>query len=406
MQKGITSPNGSLSGSSNILGTTNLLPKVLLIGGPDVDARVELMHRLKDTFNVGALGSSAALQEKFLPEGFAYHTYHLSRRTNPLLDLFTVGELTFILRRLKPQIIHTFDTKPGVWARIAARLAGVPVVLGTLTGLGSLYAGNSTKTKLLRLIYEPLQKFACRISDRTVFQNHDDARQLISAGVVSNEKAEIILGSGVSTEVYDPTLVSEAEVSNLRNELGIQLDHLVVTMISRVIRSKGVPDFIYAAKTVADRYPNVRFLLVGPEDNDSVDRLSAAELAELKQAVIWPGARRDVRTLLAASDIFVLPSAYREGIPRVLLEAASMGLPIVTTNSPGCNEIARDGVNGFLVPVSDPIAFTEAILRLIEQPELRRQFGKTSRQRAVEHFDLTVIANQTISLYQRLLPGS
>jgi glycosyltransferase involved in cell wall biosynthesis len=309
------------------------------------------------------------------------------------------------LRGLEPQIVHTFDTKPNVWGRVAAKLAAVPIVIGTVTGLGSLYAGNSPKTRLVRSIYQPMQAFACRISDLTIFQNHADARQFITDGVVSEQKARVILGSGIAADEFTSTRVSEAERAQLRRELGFQRDDMVVTMISRVIRSKGVLEFMAAAQDVGLFHADVRFLLIGPEDDESVDRLSAAELAQLRQSetVTWPGPRRDIPAVLAMSNVFVLPSAYREGIPRVLLEAASMGLPIVTTDTPGCNDVVENGVNGFLVPVRDSAALSQAISRLVEQPELCQRFGRISRQRAVERFDLSVVADQTRSVYQQLL---
>jgi hypothetical protein len=135
------------------------LPKVLLIGGDDVDARLELMHCLKDAFNVSALGSLPALGHKFSAQGVGYRSFHLSRQVNPLADLLIVGQLVFMLRGLGPQIVHAFGGKPNVWARLAARLAGVPIVIGTMTGLGSLYASDNSKTRLIRLVYQPLQTF-------------------------------------------------------------------------------------------------------------------------------------------------------------------------------------------------------------------------------------------------------
>jgi len=379
------------------------LPKALLVGGPDVDARLELMHCLEDAFNFSAFGSDPTLHDRFLAEGFGYSTYNLSRRANPILDLFTLGQLVVIIRRLKPQIVHTFDTKPGVWARLAARIAGVPIVIGTLPGLGSLYTSDSLKTRFVRLVYERLQTLACRLSDLTIFQNHNDARQFNSAGIVPEQKTTVIPGSGVSTNLFDPARISDIKKTQLKAELGIRSSEIVVTMVSRVIRSKGVLEFMVAAREVGACNPDVHFLLVGPNDDDSIDQLSSAELHRLKQTVTWTGPRRDMPVVLAISDIFVLPSAYREGIPRVLLEAASMGLPIVTTDSPGCNEVAEHSVNGFLVPVRNPAALSQAILILIEQSEMRQRFGQISRRRAVEHFDLSIIADQTRAVYQQLL---
>jgi len=203
--------------------------------------------------------------------------------------------------------------------------------------------------------------------------------------------------------VFAQERVSDEERNRVREELGIGPDEIVVTMISRVIRSKGVLEFAAAAREVGLRSSCARFVLVGPDDGGSFDRLNAEELAQLKQAVTWKGPRRDIPSVLAMSDIFVLPSAYREGVPRVLLEAASMGLPIVTTDTPGCNDVVEHGVNGFLVPVHDVPAISDAVATLIEQPGLRQSFGQVSRKWAVERFDLSVIAAQTRAVYQQLL---
>ena len=254
------------------------LPKILLIGGPDIDARLELMHHSKDTFSISALGSLPTLHDRFLAEGFRYNSYRLDRQVNPLSDLWTLCQLVFIFRRLEPQIVHTFDTKPGVWARLAARLAGVPIIIGTLPGLGSLYANDVLKTRFFRSVYQPLQTLAYRISDLTIYQNHDNARQFIAAGIVSEQKATVIFGSGISTDVFAQARISDIEKAQLRAELDIQPYETVVTMVSRLIRSKGVLEFMAAAQEVGNRCPNVCFLLVGPHDHDSVDRLSVQNL--------------------------------------------------------------------------------------------------------------------------------
>lgn len=378
-------------------------PNVLLAGGPDVDARLDLMRYLKDDFKFGAMGTAPELQEKFLEEGFDYHPYVMHRRIHPLLDLYSISQLVRLFRRLKPDIVHTFDAKPCVWVRLAAHWAGVPVTIGTLTGLSSLYSSNRPAVQLMRSIYQPLQKFASHTSDLTIFQNHDDARRFIDDGVVPEQKAAVIPGSGIRTDLFDPTKISEAERGQLRQELGIAPDETMVTMISRVIRSKGVLEFMAAAWHVSAHYPNVRFVLVGAEDEESIYRLDATELTQLANTVIWPGPRRDIPVVLAASDIFMFPTAHREGIPRVLLEAASMALPIITTDLPGCREVVEDGVNGLLIPVRNSKALSEALMYLIERTDLRQRFGKISRQKAIDRFDLSIIAGQTRQVYRQLL---
>jgi glycosyltransferase involved in cell wall biosynthesis len=381
-------------------------PKVLLVGTIDVDARLELMRFLRDDFDISALGSSESLHEKFQAEGFEYTYYPLNRKANPISDVIALIRLFFIFRRLKPDLVHAFDTKPCVWARIAARLAGVPVVIGTLPGLGSLYVNESFINRLIRSVYQVLQKIACGISNLTIFQNKDDAAQFIKDKIVSPQKVMVIPGSGVSTDQFAQTQVSESAKAALKNELQIQPGKIVISMVSRIIKTKGVFEFLESAREINGCYSNVYFLLVGPVDNESLDRLSDSELEQLKQVTNWIGPRRDIATILAVSDIFVLPSAYREGIPRVLLEAASMGLPIITTDSPGCREVADNDVNGFLVPLYDAAALSKAMARLVEDPELRQRFGQISRQRAVEEFDSVKIANRTRAKYQQLLAQS
>ena len=144
----------------------------------------------------------------------------------------------------------------------------MPIVIGTLPGLGSLYASDSLKTRFVRLVYERLQTLACRLSDLTIFQNHNDARQFITAGVVPEQKATVILGSGVSTNLFNPARISDIKKTQLRAELGIRSCEIVVTMVSRVIRSKGVLEFMVAAREVGACNPDVRFLLIGPNDDE------------------------------------------------------------------------------------------------------------------------------------------
>ena len=378
-------------------------PKVLLVGGPDVDARIPLIHLQKDSLSIYTLGSQPELKQRFTDEGLDYRTYHLNRGTNPLSDIRTMIQLSSIFQRQKPQIVHTYDTKPCVWGRLAARLAGVPVIIGTLPGLGSLYTNNKISSRLVRSIYQPLQKLACAVSDLTIFQNQADANQFISSGIVTREKMKIIPGSGVATELFDKAQISSVDIAKVRSDFGIPQETSVVTMISRLIRSKGVLDFAKAAEEVKAKHPEVVFLLVGADDKDSVDRMTPEEFQKLQSAVTCPGYRSDIPTVLAASDIFVFPTFYREGMPRGLLEAASMGLPLVTTGAPGCEEVVENGKNGYVVPTKNSRELTRAILRLVRDIELRRKFGRQSRRRAVSRFDLTVIVERTRSSYLDLL---
>jgi glycosyltransferase involved in cell wall biosynthesis len=381
-------------------------PRVLIVGSEDVHARIELMRGLSDEWQPAAAGTVRELAPTFEASGFPYFYYPMSRGVSPLGDLRALTALWRLFRRFRPRIVHAFDTKPGVYACLAARLAGVPAVVGTVTGLGSLYGEEDFGTSAVRRVYETMQRLASQLAKRTVFQNQDDLHEFVARRVVSANKATLIAGSGVRTERFDPDRISDLERRQVRDSLGIPAGAPLVTMISRVIRSKGVEEFVAAARLVRQRLPEARFLLVGPADRDSVDQFGADELAELARVVRWPGARRDVPQVLAASDLFVLPTILREGVPRVLLEAASMGLPLITTDSPGCNDVVEHGVNGLLIKGRNAEELSRAVVDLLEQPELRRRFGAVSRRRAVERFDLSVVVAHTKRLYADLCDRS
>ncbi|MBV6396440.1 MAG: N,N'-diacetylbacillosaminyl-diphospho-undecaprenol alpha-1,3-N-acetylgalactosaminyltransferase [Anaerolineales bacterium] len=379
-----------------------MLSRVLLVGGPDVDARIELMRRLMD-FKLLAAGTSRRLVGTFSMAGLEFHYYPMTRGLNPIRDLYSFLSLTVLFLRLKPHIVHTYDTKPAVFARIAARLARVPIVIGTLPGLGSLYSGNDPKSAWIRRIYEPLQKLSCHLSDLTIFQNPEDTELFIQKRIVPRQKTATLPGSGVDVKQFDPRRSDYRERKTLRANLGLDDFSIIVIMISRLLRSKGVLEFADVARSIKDAHPDIAFLLAGQDDPESMDALTETEKEHLQRSVTWLGPRNDIPQLLALSDIFTLPTYYREGIPRVLLEAASMGLPIVTTQSPGCMEVVEQNMNGFLTPARDENALKDAILKLALDPSLRRRMGETSRQRAVARFDLSIIAQQTASIYRHLL---
>lgn len=380
----------------------NHKPLLAIVGGPDVDARLPLMARLAAHYDVCAYGSEPRAGERFATTGFAFHRYPLDRRVRPWTDVRTVLHLRRAFAERRPAIVQAFDTKPGVFGAIAARRAGVPVVVVTITGLGALYSANNLRTRVLRSIYQVLQRLAARHADALVFQNHDDRRELVAAGVVPLAKTAVILGSGIDTAAFSPAAVPATARRDLRAELGIPQDAVVVTMIARVTASKGVPEFVAAARAVTAAVPAARFLLVGPEDEASEQRLTPADLAELRRTVVWPGRRDDIARVLAASDMLVLPTAYREGVPRVLLEAGAMQLPLVATDSPGCNEVAVPDESGLLVPVGDRAALVAAIRRLVDDPALRARLGTGARIRVVGAFDLGLVARQYEDLYERL----
>jgi glycosyltransferase involved in cell wall biosynthesis len=383
--------------------TTERRPRVLIVGGPDVHRRLDLMRCLRDEYDVSAAGSSPALRSLFDEAGFVYYDYTLGRGVNPWTELAAFRELRRLVSRTYPDIVHAFATKPSVWGRLAASAGGVPVVIGTLPGLGSLYTDHGARKRLIRRVYQRLQRRASHRSTMTIFQHARDEAEMVAEGVVPRDRTAVIAGSGVHTEELDPRAVDPETALRLRRDFGFDAGDTVVTMVSRVIRSKGVLEFAGAAAALREEDPGLRFLLVGPPDGGSLDRLTPEELELLSEQVTWAGERKDVREILAATDVFALPTRYREGVPRVLLEAASMGLPLVATRSGGCGEVARDGENGFLVEPGRVDDLARAIARLGADEGLRERFGTVSRAIAVQEFDYRVTAGRTAELYRRLL---
>ncbi|MCX6380217.1 MAG: glycosyltransferase family 4 protein [Armatimonadetes bacterium] len=378
-------------------------PRVLIVAGPDVDARIELMKLLSSEFAMEAAGSSTEIAPKFEKAGFPYYAYGMERTATPLSDFKTRKNLEELFARVRPDLVHTFDTKPCVWGRLAAASVGIPAVMGTITGLGALFTDTDLKTRIIRTLYTPLQKRACRVSHATIFYNHDDMDAFIRMGVVSSATASVIPGSGVQTERFSTDKFAPEEQANLRKEIGIQTDEIVITMITRVFRAKGVMEYVEAAERMKKTYPKVRFVLVGGLDTEVADRLNETEVERMKQAITWLGSRKDVAALLSISHIGVLPTYYREGIPRVLLESASLGLPLITTDTPGCKEVVRTGENGILIPPRSVDALQKAIIEIADNPALRQKYGEASRQRALSEFALPIIAEKNAQVYRRLL---
>jgi glycosyltransferase involved in cell wall biosynthesis len=373
-----------------------------MIGGADVANRRPLVALLAQDFEVIVVGS-APVDDGYFPD-VAYYHYRMGRSVSPIGDTMATNQLRKLLHRLKPDVVHAYDTKPTVFGRLAARLANVPVIVGTLPGIGSLYSDGRIQTRFVRYIYERLQQQACRVSEITVFQNDDDLAEFVSRGIVRKESVKLIRGSGVDTSIFRPDGRQEAERIALRSELAIPLGAQVVTMVSRVIRSKGVCDFAAAARILKEGTdPPAHFLLVGQFDVQSRDALSTLEWDLVQSSVHCLGRRTDVAALLAITDVFVLPSYYREGVPRALLEAAASGKALITTDYPGCREVVQHNVSGLIIPPRDPKRLAEALAELLPDAGRRERLGAAARHVAVTQFDIRIVADSLRQLYTELL---
>jgi len=315
--------------------------------------------------------------EKLKREGIQHSSINLDRKgINLLRDLKTLWQLYRIFKRERFDIVHNFTIKANIYGNIAAEFAKVPVIMNSVTGLGYVFTEKGIKNNVLRWIVVSLYKIAFKFSSKVIFLNIDDLELF--------KKYKII------NKVY--------------NELGISRHRppIIITLITRLIWHKGIREFVEAAKILKKKYPDVLFLLVGPIDKGNPAAVSKdyVEEAEREGLIKYIGRREDIREILYISNVVTLPSYYREGIPRVLLEAMSMEKPIVTTDTIGCREVVEEGKNGFLVPVKNPVALADAIERLVNDKELRVRFGKYGRGKVLKEFDERIVVKKTIKVYE------
>ena len=315
--------------------------------------------------------------------GVAFEAIPLHRSgLNPFQDVATMWYLVKRFRRSRADAVLVYAAKPVVYGLIAARLARVPLRSAMITGTGSILAGGrGLRRRGLSMLLRTLYRTALRFAHLVFFQNPDDERSFRASRLIGHQRIVLINGSGVD-------LVEFAEVP-------LPGPPITFVMISRLIRDKGIYEYVDAARAIRRVRGDVVFQLLGPMDTN-VTALTPAELTALEQSgeIEYLGALDDVRPVLAAAHVCVLPS-YGEGTPRSVLEAMAMGRAIVTTDVPGCRGTVIEGSNGYLVPARDAPALAAAMSRLLDAPAVLAQMGRASRRLAEERFDVHDV-NRTI----------
>ena len=302
-----------------------------------------------------------------------------TRAMDPLADLRAATELWRILRRERPDVLHTHNPKPGLYGRVVGRLARVPIVVNTNHGL---YA-TEDHGRLRRTAVLGMEAVAARFSHAELVQNPEDLDLLLRRRINRRRRTRL-LGNGVDLQRFRPGALDPVERAAQRGELGAGPDDVVVGMVGRLVAEKGVLELLAAGRHLGDRYVVV---VIGPDDPakpDAIDRdtVRSAEAAGAR----FLGLRQDVDRLYGAMDLFVLPS-WREGFPRAAMEAAASGLPVVATDVRGCRQVVDHEVTGLLVPVRDPVALAGAIRALGEDPVARAGYGAAGAAKARREFD-------------------
>jgi len=308
---------------------------------------------------------------------------------NPLRELQSILQLTRILRRLRPALLHNIAQKPVLYGTLAARLAGVPTVVNAVAGMGYLFTSEAPRARLVRtLVGGAYRALLAAPNVRVLVQNPDDQGQIL---LLTGVAPTLIPGSGVDLTRFVPRPEPPGPP--------------VVVLASRMLWDKGVGEFVDAARLLQARGVSARLVLVGKPDPGNPASVSEEQLREWNRegCIAWWGYRADMPTVMAATHIACLPSYYREGLPKFLIEAAAAGLPLVTTDATGCREAVEPGSNGLLVPPRDPVALAAALERLIRDPDLRQRFGARSRALAGARFDATRIHGAVLAVYYDLL---
>lgn len=323
---------------------------------------------------------------------------HATRAMAPGEDARALAELVGVFRRLRPTIVHTHNPKPGLYGRVAARLARVPVVVNTVHGLYAQPADPWPK----RAIVYGLERLAAACSQAELLQNAEDLAVLRRLRIPADRLT--VLGNGIDLARFDPGTVSPAGVAAARAEMGAtDPDDVVVGLVGRLVHDKGYAEVFEAAALLRDHVPRVRVAVIGPDEPDKSGAISLAERTVAERAgVRFLGSRDDVATLYRGMDVHVLAS-HREGFPRSPMEASAMGVPVVATDIRGCRQAVDHGTTGLLVPVRDAGALAAAIARLADDPAERRILGANARAKAEREFDQQRCIDTTLHTYRRLL---
>jgi len=310
---------------------------------------------------------------------------------NPLREMAAVAELAGVIRRWRPDIVHLVALKPVLYGALAARFGGAAVRVNALAGLGFVFVQGRALARLLR----PLIKLAFRWTlggERavTIVQNPDDRELLVRERLVDGSHIRLIRGSGVDLDRFKASDLPPGRP--------------MVLLMSRMLWDKGVGEFVDAARMAEERGADARFVLVGDPDPENPAAIPRETLQRWSDSgvVEWWGQRSDAPALLAQARVVVLPS-YREGLPKVLLEAAASGRPMIATDVPGCREVVEPGVTGQLVPARDAAGLAEAMLGLLADPERCRQMGTQARRLAEREFGVEAVVSRTLAVYRECL---
>ncbi len=325
--------------------------------------------------------------------GFTHHEVDLNRGgLNPFADAAAFVRLVFFLARLRPDLLHNVSIKPVIYGSTAGTVVGLPRIVNLVNGLGYAFERRGLKGEVVHAVAVSLYRNALALPGvRVIFQNPDDRAYFVDHHMVEEHKTVMIRGSGVDMQKFAPTPMPENPVP-------------VVLFVGRLLWSKGLQHLVDAGKKLREEGLDFRLVMVGEPDERNPEAVSPEVLKKwnAKGWVEWVGRQSDMPKFYRAADIVCLPTVYREGLPLTLLEAASIGRPLVSTDIPGCREVVRNGMNGILVRPADVDDLASALRTLLTNPQLRQRYGEASSAMVAAEFSSEHVGRQLTELYESL----
>jgi len=371
-------------------------PRILFVVNVDwffLSHRLPLARAARDRgAEVWVAAAPTGQEERIRREGFRFLPVHFRRSGMDLFqEMVTIRNIAKVLQEVRPDLVHNVTIKPVLYASWLSRILRRPAVVNAISGLGYVFIASGAKARFLRVAVRMAYRAALSGDGiRVIFQNPDDIEAFVGAGLVERDRAVLIRGSGVDVELYRP----------LPEQPGVP----VIMFASRMLKDKGLVELVEAARLLRGGKVPFRMVFVGePDPNNPATVMDGELLSWVDEGVIeWWRYQTEMERILPLSAIVALPS-YREGLPKVLLEAASAGRPIVATDVPGCREAVLDGWNGYLVPPRDHVRLAGAIRRLLEDPALRARMGANGREMAEKEFRIEKVVASTLAVYDELL---
>ena len=358
-----------------------------------VNFRIALIQAMKQRgYHVMALAPSDSSRKRFAELDIEYRPIVMDKKgISPIGDLLLLGRYYRAFRRIRPAVFLGYTAKPNIYGSLAAGALGIPSI-NNVSGLGTAFIKTGLLTRVVTFLY----RLAFRRSATVFFQNAEDMALFADQHIVRRDQARLLPGSGIDLERFHPGIAA-----------GDRRGDIHFLFVGRLLRDKGIEEFVEAARRVRAEWPRARFQVLGFLDAENRTAVSRAEVeAWVAEGTIeYLGEAEDVRPFLAAADCVVLPS-YREGLPRVLLEGAAMGKPLIATDVPGCRHVVEEGQNGFLCKVRDSGSLADAMLRMLRLPmEERARLGAEARRRVEAEYDERIVIEHYVDAIEHAVGG-